>query len=49
MKLTLEWNNSVGDYFYVFNDGTDDWRGDLNWAQRMAKHYGLKLPEIPEV
>lgn len=56
LKLTVEWNDNFGDYQYTltklneFSNGergrTASYSGDKAWAKRIAKHYGLELPEV---
>lgn len=49
MKLTYTWDKELAEYRYVLTqDNGDKFTGDLNWAQRTARHYKLELPKVPE-
>lgn len=56
--LTVWWYDAKAEYWYTLNklkeytNGErriyDDMSGDKDWAKRIAKHYGLKLPKPAE-
>lgn len=43
--LTKEFNNSSGMSEWVLRHQGDEWRGDEEWAHRIADHYGMLVPE----
>jgi hypothetical protein len=57
-KLKVVWSNIVGDYMYElyqFNEHENGERrlcmtytGDKAWAERIAKHHKIEVPEIKE-
>lgn len=57
-NLSVDWSDQEGDYVYIltklaeYKNGERDIAGALSgnksWAERIAKHYGLDMPEIKE-
>lgn len=54
-KLYCLWNDTQATYVYVLNKiiKSQDtlhtsYTGDAKWAERIAAHYGLDMPEEPE-
>lgn len=56
-KLTKVWSDNKGDYIYtLFKNGTSTARGnwtpvahgDIMWANRIASHYDIEVPQKGE-
>lgn len=55
-RLTSKWQNVWGNWQFwwqQFDSDADEWvndsNGDLDWANRMSNHYGVKITgEYPE-
>ena len=55
-KLTVEWSDKAGDYVYTLNklnefrngerQSASSYQGDIEWAKRIAAHYGANVPEV---
>lgn len=57
-RLTVEWSDKDGDYLYTlaklneFSNGerqrATSCSGDKAWAERIAEHYGIEIPEAQD-
>lgn len=55
-KLTVEWSDKAGDHVYTLNklnefrngerQSASSYQGDKEWAERIAEHYGIDVPEV---